>query len=134
MRAELEEMVKQILLAIPESQRIGVHIRRGDHEKSIRDSPFELFIEAMRDFPEDVRFIIATDDESVKQTLDTLFAGRCLFPARFRSRNTDKGMEQAILDFLALASCSQILGSAHSSFSEMAAAYGGSDLIVIKSS
>jgi len=113
---------------------VGVHIRRGDHKKAREHSPLETFVEAMNRERESTKFIVATDNASVKRELQSIFGERVMFPANSLSRMTRLGMQDALLDFLAFSSCSKILGSYDSSFSEMAAVYGNVPLFVIKTS
>lgn len=111
---------------------IGVHIRRTDNERSVRESPTSLFLEAMRTAPPDTMFYIATDDPREKATAAEFFPGRVLMGSRVLNRFSAEGGEDALLDFLALAASTAILGSAASSFSEIAAAYGGKPLTVLR--
>jgi len=113
---------------------VGIHIRRGDHKKAREHSPLEAFVETMKKEPESTKFIVATDNASVKRELQTIFGERVLFPANSLSRMTRIGMQDALLDFLALSKCSKIVGSYDSSFSEMAALYGNVPLVIIKTS
>lgn len=110
---------------------VGVHIRRGDHKKSIHHSPTELFVDRLR-LEGAVYFIVATDSSAVKTELQVAFPGTCIFPSEERSRSTEKGMIEAVVDFFAIASCPRIYGSYASSFSEMAAAYGKAELVVLQ--
>jgi hypothetical protein len=116
------------------SNIVGVHIRRGDHKKAREHSPLEAFIDAMNKEPESAKFIVATDNASVKRELQTVYGDRVWFPANSLSRMTRAGMQDALLDFMALSKCSKILGSYDSSFSEMAALFGNVPLVVIKTS
>ncbi len=113
---------------------VGVHIRRGDHQKAKNFSPLELFIEKMKEESQTTKFIIATDSVSVKRELEALFGERVWFPAQSLSRMTRAGMQSALLDFLALSKCTKILGSYDSSFSKVAALYGNVPFFVIKTS
>ena len=114
---------------------VGVHIRRGDHQKARTFSPLEAFIEAMRAEPPDTLFIVATDDKKEKEALLATFgAERLHFPAQVLTRASPKGMQDALLDFLALSRTQKILASYGSSFSELAAAYGAIPLHVVKKS
>lgn len=110
---------------------IGVHIRRGDNKKSIEGSPFDEFVKRMREAP-DTFFVIATDDQNVRDQLSLEFAERCLFPAVTLSRKTEDGMIHAVVDFFALAKCTELWGSYWSSFSEIAARYGKIDLKIVE--
>jgi hypothetical protein len=108
---------------------VGVHIRRTDNVHSILNSPTASFIKEMRKLPEAL-FFIATDDKKELQILSDEFPWRILSQSTHFNRHTLEGIQEAFIDFLALSQCSQILGSAASSFSEIAAAYGGIPLHV----
>lgn len=113
---------------------IGVHIRRGDHKKAREFSPIDAFVKAMRDFPEDTCFVVATDSLSEKTRLLQEFGPiRLWFPATSLSRMTSLGMKSALADFIALSKCKKIIGSFDSSFSQIAALYGGVPLEIITS-
>ncbi len=113
---------------------VGVHIRRGDHQKAKKFSPLDLFIEKMKEETQTTKFIIATDSVSVKRELEAVFGERLWFPAQSLSRMTRLGMQSALLDFLALSKCAKILGSYDSSFSKVASLYGNVPFFVIKTS
>ena len=129
---KIRELVKDRIQGL--INPIGVHIRRGDNKKSIEESPTEAFVEVMKTYPPTQKFIVATDDLVVKSTLQDTFPNRCIFPAKRISRTNEEGMREAAIDFFAIASCSKILGSVYSSFSDIAALYGQSELIQIKRS
>lgn len=112
---------------------IGVHIRRGDHEKSIKNSTIEIFVERMRKESETAHFLVATDSSRERKALiDAFGEERFTFPATTLSRMTMGGMQDALLDFIALSKTKKILGSYSSSFSEMAALYGNISLDIVK--
>jgi hypothetical protein len=117
-----------------EKQCVGVHIRRGDHQLAKKFSPLDLFIEKMKEESQTTNFIIATDSAAVKRDLQAMFGDRVWFPADSLSRMTRNGMQSALVDFLALSTCSKILGSYDSSFSKIASLYGNVPLLVIKTS
>jgi hypothetical protein len=110
---------------------VGVHIRRTDNIISIQNSPTSAFVAAMRAYPRTTFFFVASDDDSERKTMQAIFPGRILIAASIIDRLTVNGGVNSFLDFLGLSMCSEILGSASSSFSEMAAAYGGISLKVI---
>jgi len=83
----------------------------------------------MRGIP-DKTFVVASDDNEVRNQLHAEFGPRCVFPAEILSRASELGMIHGVADFFALSLCSQILGSVGSSFSEMAARYGNIPLIL----
>jgi hypothetical protein len=114
-------------------KRIGIHIRRGDHKESTTRSPLQLFIDTMAREPESSVFIVATDDLSVRTTLQGLFGQRVFFPASVLSRTSIKGMKDAVTDMFSLAMCNMIYGSSGTSFSNMAAILGDIPLHVLAS-
>jgi len=117
----------------PFSNPIGVHIRRGDHTKAKAFSPIEEFIKAMHAYPEEIRFVVATDSLAEKtRLLEEFGAARLWFPATSLSRMTRLGMKSALADFIALSRCKKILGSFDSSFSQIAALYGDVPLQVVR--
>jgi hypothetical protein len=114
-----------------EKGAVGVHIRRGDHTKAKERSKTSAFIKAMDAEPVDTVFVVATDSENEKTFLTEKYKERVWFPAESLSRMTQKGMNSAVMDFMALARCKKILGSYNSSFSELAALYGDVPLEVV---
>jgi hypothetical protein len=109
--------------SVPWEKTIGVHIRRGDNKKSIEGSPLSSFLQKMETQPS-AFFVVCTDDMKTKEKLMIVFGDRCLFPALVLSRKTEEGMIHGVADFFALTKSTQIWGSVHSSFTEMAARYG----------
>ena len=103
------------------------HIRRTDNIKALRDSPLELFHILIEDTTEPV--FVFSDDPMVA----TLFSKypTVILPESVHLRSTREGMIEATAVFFALAGVSVIFGSAGSSFSEMAAAYGGNRLKIV---
>ncbi len=112
---------------------VGVHIRRTDNQRSIQESPTLAFVARMRDLTPDTMFYIASDDDRERARMAGEFPGRVLMGARALNRSSVEGGEDALLDFLALGACEFLYGSAGSSFSEIAAAYGEKALYVIRS-
>ena len=109
---------------------IGVHIRRKDHLNFLKKDhrlvcPTELFIEAMENIlhanPE-IEFFLATDDEEEEKHIGRLFPDAVIVYEKGGSgRNTTKGMQAALVDWLLLSKTSRILASYASSFSQEAA-------------
>ena len=112
------------------SKAIGVHIRRTDNKKSIENSPLESFFKKM-EHDETLSFVVATDDQKVREELISKFGNRCLFPALVLSRKTEEGMVQGVADFFALTKCVELWGSYASSFSEIASRYGSIQLTIV---
>lgn len=113
------------------SKPVGVHVRRGDHAKSIKMSPISAFAKAMDAEPSNTVFVVATDSKTERHALEDWYTERTWFPATSLSRMTQNGMADAVRDFIALSRCKKILGSYNSSFSEMAALYGDIPLEVV---
>jgi hypothetical protein len=124
-RREIVEATDPIFLLGPV---VGIHMRRGDHVKCIANSPTSLFIDAMRRYPKDTVFFVASDSDEDRERLEWQFPGQVRTVAQNLVRDTAAGMVDAMKDFVALSRCSEILGTKGSSFSEMAAAYGDKPL------
>jgi hypothetical protein len=110
-----------------DSNVVGVHIRRGDHETSKRFSPlegFQAWIDGHLQERPSARFFLCSDDEEVHAHFSRLFGSRILAPDRLLSRNSVEGVQDAVVDLYALSRTSLIVGSYHSSFSELAALLG----------
>jgi hypothetical protein len=67
---------------------------------------------------------------NVRATLHRHFPGKCVFAARLLERYTEEGMIEGAIDFFALARCQTLLGSYYSSFTEIAALYGDTKLVI----
>jgi hypothetical protein len=80
--------------------------------------------------PSETRFYLATDCENTKRKILELFKDRVITSEIILKRTSVDGVKGAIIDFVNLANCSKIIGTRYSSFSEMAALYGGVDLIL----
>lgn len=130
------ELAKNIILSGGEVNWIGVHVRRTDHNDSIRESTIDCFKEKMKEAiadSQEVRFFLATDDKEVERELGAMFQGRVFtYENKVWGRNSRSGMESAIIDFLCLSKCKYILGSFNSVFSNFAAMYGNTELIVCR--
>ena len=119
------------VVALDLSGVVGVHLRRTDNTVAIQSSPNSAFITAMQARPAGTKFFVASDSASDRAALEAAFPGRILTLAKNLTRGTRGGLQDALKDFVALSKCSEILGSKGSSFSEMAALYGGAALTVV---
>lgn len=120
---------------IPRQGVLGIHIRRGDNLRATEDSPLSAYLFTIWEKYRDYRaYIIATDCPQARYVLTSLFPERCFFPARVQHRFSEEGIIEAAVDFFSIARCPVILGSAHSSFTDMAAGYGGGTLTIIRNS
>lgn len=115
---------------------IGVHIRRGDNEESIINSPTELFINEIRDgIKKGNNYYLCSDDENIKTTFLNEFGSKAIITPSGRGisrRDTTEGIKQATVELFALSRCSKIIGSYYSSFSDMASCLGGKELKTIR--
>ena len=109
----------------------AIHIRRTDNERAIQMSPFTMFIERIQQrSPE--RYAVFTDDAAVAEMLKLQFGERILTFESFRNRVSKNGMIEATAVFFSLAARKRILGSAYSSFSEIARDYGNNVLEILQ--
>jgi hypothetical protein len=108
---------------------IGVHIRRKDHLNFLKKDhrlvcPTKMFVEAMQNIlganPE-TKFFVATDDGEEEKLFRRLFPDAVIvYEKEGSARNTTKGMQDALVDWLLLSKTSRIIGSYASSFSQEA--------------
>lgn len=128
--SSLKEKVEA--LDLPENT-IGVHIRRTDHVDIIQESSLESYIEKMKieqQKNKDVCFYIATDDDSVKNELKTIFGQKIRTQSVELSRATEEGIFGAVVDIYALARCSKIICNTKSSFATTAQQLGSAKEII----
>jgi hypothetical protein len=109
----------------------AIHIRRTDNEKAIQLSPFTMFLEYIQHRPTE-RFALFTDDTTAADMLTLQFGDRMLTFESVRSRVSKEGMIEAAAVFFSLAARKYIVGSAYSSFSEIARDYGNNSLEVLR--
>ena len=114
------------------SSIIGVHIRRMDHSYAIDANPIGNFIVKMQkaiDTNPNVKFYVASDDADVIRTLKEKFAERIIInEGAVLTRQSKEGIENAVIDLLALSKSSHIIGSKGSTFSDVASFIGGNSL------
>ncbi|MEM7063212.1 MAG: hypothetical protein AAF572_08605 [Cyanobacteria bacterium P01_B01_bin.77] len=113
---------------------IGLHIRRGDHVKSSEHSPLRLFEQAIeqeiaRD--ETTNFYLASDSLETKKTLVKRFGRRIISQLTSTSRNSEQGMQEAVIDLYTLSRTSKIYGSYWSSYSRVAADISNLELVIL---
>jgi hypothetical protein len=113
---------------------IGIHIRRTDNNLSIKYSPLEGFIDLMNmeiSRYRDTLFYLATDSSDDETRLKNIFGDRIITHTKILERNTEKGIQDALIDLYCLSKTSKILGSYYSSFSEVAAQINKIQLIQV---
>ncbi len=114
-------------LATFSSAPIGLHIRRTDHSKSIKESPIDLFeekIKALIKDQENPTFLVCTDDDTIAKQLKAQFPQHIFFREKINTRHTPMGIQDALIDLYSLAKCQKIYGSYGSAFSNTAAYIG----------
>lgn len=114
---------------------IGIHIRRTDHVTAISESPVDLFEQAIDEaiaHDPDASFYLATDDNSLKQSLRRRHPRRIMAQDCHGTRSDLRGMEEAVVDLWTLARTSRIVGSFWSSYTDTAAEIGGIPLEIIR--
>lgn len=113
---------------------VGVHIRRSDNAGAIQKSPLDLFIEKMKieiDSDPSVRFYIASDSLEEKRKLKDIFGERIITVLDEVRRDTQDGIEEAVVELYALSHTSRIYGSHESSYSTLASLISNIELQVL---
>lgn len=115
---------------------IGLHIRRTDNVKSVNFSPTFLFIRKIEEILKEnsqARFYLATDDAAEETMLQQRFPENIiLYKKESLDRNSPVAIRDAVIDLYNLAHCGKIYGSFWSSFSDIAALWGGIEKEVLK--
>lgn len=115
---------------------IGVHIRRTDNEKAIKNSPDHLFIRRMENLLRDdnsTNFFLCTDEPETEKNFKSYFGDRILsVEDKILDRNKQDGIKHAVIDMFCLSKTKIILGSYWSSFSLVAANINKTPLEIIR--
>ena len=118
------------------SHTIGCHIRRTDNKQSIDESPTELFISTLDkdcELNDDTRIFLATDDYPTKQLLLRRYGThRLICQPQQTSRDSVTGIQDALVEMIALSRTSHVYGTAGSTFSEIATLWGGIPLTILR--
>ena len=113
-----------------------MHIRRIENEQSVIYSPLERFVECMKEEinrDNNIKFFISTDDYQVEEYLRNLFPHRIItHNKKSLSRNSSRGVQDALIDLYCLSNCSKLIGSYWSSFTDTAWQINGIDQITIR--
>ena len=128
---EIQNKVKKNQGMIDE-RTIGIHIRRGDHERAKRRSPvseFKRVIERELDLNPKAKFYLATDSMNLKEEFKKEFASSMITSSIHISRNTTNGIKDAMVDMFLLSKTSKIYASRLSSFSFVASEIGKVTLV-----
>lgn len=115
---------------------IGLHIRRTDNIESIKESPTQLFYDAVDKELEanpSTHIYLATDDQYTKQLFAQRYGSQRITTAHNQaSRNNTQGIEDAVVEMYALSRVNHIFGSAGSSFSTIAASLGDAPITILR--
>ena len=127
----------KIIIKVTENfdNTIGIHIRRSDHKEATKRSKTTFFIDKMNEYISNdinVRFFLATDDMETKNKLINEFGSRVITNNITNyNRNQKDAIQSALIDLYCLSKTKQVLGSYHSTFSQMAATIGKIECIVV---
>lgn len=116
---------------------IGVHVRRTDNMESVRQSPMSLFFQAIDEelaLHEEMAICLTTDDQEVKRQMRQRYGCRVLCVEEEARRGNVEGIQDAVVDLYTLSRTDRIIGSFHSSFSELAAELGNIPLQIMRQS
>lgn len=132
--AEVRDKLDERLKAMSE-QFIGVHIRRTDNVESVNNSPTELFYEKLdaelTKNPQ-TSIYLATDSEEVKSDFRQRYGTNVTFSQKAADRDSIDGIREAFVEMLILSHAQKIYGSYGSTFSILAAEFGGTELDILK--
>jgi len=106
---------------------VGLHVRGTDHQLARQLSTLDRFInriDALIEEHPEVKFFLATDEPDVKRQLLVRYPDRILTCDVPLCRDTQAGMEAAIVDCFCLSRTQLILGSYNSTYSSLAAEIG----------
>ena len=122
---EIQSQIEKVLRRFDKTT-IGVHIRRSDHEDSIKFSPIEGFVKKMELKIEktDASFFLSTDSYNDKKTIQKRFGERIIIHDSKLDRNNPVGSKDAVIDMFCLSNTKEIIGSYNSTFSQVAAEIG----------
>lgn len=131
-KEEITALQKQIQLP---SKYIGIHIRRGDNVASMENSRIEGFIDIIKyelSINHEVCFFLATDSYDVKTLLRIVFGNdKIICKDNTISRDSEKGVQEALAEMIILSNAEKIIGTACSSFDEVAALFHNTELIKV---
>jgi hypothetical protein len=116
------------------SHVVGVHIRRTDNIEAIKRNSVEDFKSRINQelvYNPETKFYLATDSNEVKKDLIHTYGEKIIKHEASLHRDSLQGMKDSVVDLWCLSSTKYIIGSFHSSFSELASELGEIELIII---
>jgi hypothetical protein len=120
----ITDAVTAALLPYVGTTLVGVDLLRSE-------SAQPSLMAAMTAYPSSTKFFVASDSDADRQALETQFPGRIVGITKNENRTPVQVMQDTLKDFVALSRCSEVLGSKGSSFSELAAVYGGAKFTAV---
>lgn len=133
--AAIRSQIDKITSNFSSGKTIGLHIRRTDNKESISNNGIEDFMRKIESelFKNNrTKFYLATDDILVKNELKEKYKDAIITNDATLSRNSLKGIKDAITDLWCLSKTDYLIGSYYSSYSEIAAELGGIHLEILK--
>ncbi len=107
---------------------IGVHIRRGDAQWSLTNSPDDEFVRTLKHLAnQGHNFYLSSDDENTENFFHTMFRDFMVLPSvrrKQRNRNTRDGIIDAVIDLVCLSKTNIVYGSYLSTFGYLASRIG----------
>lgn len=139
--SELFQPVKEIQQVIDEFQQemgenaIGCHIRRTDNATAIKNSSFDKFekkIEEQIKKDPDTKIFICSDDANVKSFFREKYGNSIISYNSALTRNSLKGIRDAVIELWLLSLTKEIWGSYWSSYTDMAISLHNTKYVIIK--
>ena len=133
----ISNMVKKRKSELGLTSYIGIHIRRTDNKISKEQSTtqgFIQYIEYCENQSIDNQYYLSTDDKEEAVQLKKVFGDKINYVSSSVRRNKPASIEAALVDMLMLSKSRKVIGSYWSSFSEVAAAYNGVTLDIVRES
>lgn len=130
----ISERIDQIACSFSQERTIGIHLRRTDNIDSIKNSPLSLFVIRMDQelaLNPNIHFYVASDSLNEKLELKKQYGDRIIMSLKEVQRNNKDGIIDALIELYILSRTCKIYGSAHSSFSSLAAGIGGVELEIV---
>lgn len=114
---------------------IGMHIRKGDHKKAMKNSPNYLFENKIDEYlekkPESFGVFLATDDPETAKFFKEKYPEIVFTYPKIFGRDSRDGMIDAVVELFLLAETKKIYGSYWSSFSGVAKRIYGTELEIL---
>jgi len=131
---EIQEQINELKSHYSEHV-FGIHIRRTDNTWSIQKNEIDDYLRFMDQKIEtcpDATFYLASDSMEVKQLMIDRYGDRIVYHKAILERTSVQGMKDAVVDLWCLSLTKEIIGSYHSSYSDIAAELGAIELKILE--